>query len=513
MIAAARNLVESPERAPPQFAAAIRKPRLSAGQALCVVVVCGVLAAACRVPLAHTDLWGHLAYGRWIDEHGALPAFEPFLQQTRPATYQPHAWLAQWAGFRAFEAAGAAGLVTVHAALLALALGLTGLALAHRGLTAPWIAAGMLAAYVVAAPQWAVIRPQLFGGALFPLVLIAIDRLPRSVGPLVWLPLAFALWAQLHGSWIVGLGWLLLTSLGAAVDALARRSDAWAWRSVARGLACTALSLMAVCTNPAGPRGVWDAVALAAHPNLASMREWLPLGLADGGAWRFLGTLAATGLALRVSPRRWRCAELLPLALLAIAVFDTRRMLTWWALAWPWSVAPHLAARWPLKAAWWRAPRLAPTLAAAAAAAVSVALLACPLLQVLAGWRAVDDPCWFSPGTPRSAAAELERAGLAGRVYAPMEWSDYLMWTSRGRAQPLVNSHVHLIDPQVWRDYRAIGRGHASWKQLLVRHGVRALVLDPRAQSDLLALVAADPEFSLAYRDGQSAIYRWRAAP
>ncbi|GIS58273.1 MAG: hypothetical protein CM1200mP2_04980 [Planctomycetaceae bacterium] len=29
--------------------------------------------ALARRPLWHTDLWGHLAYGRWMIEHGGAP--------------------------------------------------------------------------------------------------------------------------------------------------------------------------------------------------------------------------------------------------------------------------------------------------------------------------------------------------------------------------------------------------------------------------------------------------------
>ena len=33
--------------------------------------------------LWYTDLWSHVAYGRWIIDHRALPTFEPFLPLAR----------------------------------------------------------------------------------------------------------------------------------------------------------------------------------------------------------------------------------------------------------------------------------------------------------------------------------------------------------------------------------------------------------------------------------------------
>src|SRR5690606_33196459 len=32
-----------------------------------------------RHPVYHADVWGHLAYGRWIAEHARLPQTEPLL--------------------------------------------------------------------------------------------------------------------------------------------------------------------------------------------------------------------------------------------------------------------------------------------------------------------------------------------------------------------------------------------------------------------------------------------------
>src|SRR5579872_1425904 len=44
-----------------------------------VAVVGAIFWCYSRQPLYHTDLWGHLAYGRLIWETGALPKTEPFM--------------------------------------------------------------------------------------------------------------------------------------------------------------------------------------------------------------------------------------------------------------------------------------------------------------------------------------------------------------------------------------------------------------------------------------------------
>ena len=48
-----------------------------------IVALGGLFVFLSHRPLWHTDLWGHLAYGRWMWEHGALPATEPFMPLAR----------------------------------------------------------------------------------------------------------------------------------------------------------------------------------------------------------------------------------------------------------------------------------------------------------------------------------------------------------------------------------------------------------------------------------------------
>ena len=54
--------------------AAIRTPRVLAGLVFAVGIIYLIF---CMRPLWHTDIWGHLAYGRVIYEGKSLPATEP----------------------------------------------------------------------------------------------------------------------------------------------------------------------------------------------------------------------------------------------------------------------------------------------------------------------------------------------------------------------------------------------------------------------------------------------------
>jgi len=53
-------------------------PNATRGHVAIVAAVCGVFLLTSFNRLNHTDLWGHLAFGRYIVEHGAVPTGDPF---------------------------------------------------------------------------------------------------------------------------------------------------------------------------------------------------------------------------------------------------------------------------------------------------------------------------------------------------------------------------------------------------------------------------------------------------
>src|SRR5438105_4301073 len=76
-----------------------------------------------RQPLYHTDLWGHLTYGRLIWESGALPATEPFMPLAKEMPLVDTAWFAQVAGFLAISQGGPPAIQFLHALAIAACFG------------------------------------------------------------------------------------------------------------------------------------------------------------------------------------------------------------------------------------------------------------------------------------------------------------------------------------------------------------------------------------------------------
>ena len=196
-------------------------------------LLAAVLATTAARPLYHADLWGHLAYGRFLWEHG-LPETEPLMPLAANERFVDLAPLSQVAGWLLYDAAGPEGLRLAGGLLVAVAVGLIGTAARRRGRRAwaGWVAGGAFLAVawmqLFAVPPWVdplgpqMLRPQTLGVALFAALLAAVP-LPRRPGWRWWgLPVLFAVWANAHGSWPVGLALLAAEVAGPPLRRLRR---------------------------------------------------------------------------------------------------------------------------------------------------------------------------------------------------------------------------------------------------------------------------------------------------
>ncbi|HLF56147.1 MAG TPA: hypothetical protein VI942_04800, partial [Thermoanaerobaculia bacterium] len=70
-------------------------------------------------PIFDGDIFWHLAAGRWIVEHGAVPRLDPFRFGAERLPWVDHEWLFQVVAFGLERAVGLDGLIVVRAAALA----------------------------------------------------------------------------------------------------------------------------------------------------------------------------------------------------------------------------------------------------------------------------------------------------------------------------------------------------------------------------------------------------------
>jgi len=489
--------------------------------AVCVVL-CLVFLMTSFYRLHHTDLWSHLNFGRWIVTNGQLPDGDPFSIRGLSQGSTGTAWLSQVLGYWTVETFGYDALSLGHALLVTLGCGLTILAIRQRTVTLPWATAGAVATYLLAMPIVGAIRPQMFAMVGVPLALLAISYLTTKRHHLIWLPITFAIWANLHGSFAIG---LVIIGAGCLHASWRLRVEAGGWRAAmkdtrfARVWLALVLSVAGTCINPHGYRLLLDVASFGGNAALANITEWQPLTIRSLSGLLFYSSLLITALLLRFSTRRIEVHEVLLTMLFAAATLTSMRMLIWWALIWPWIVAPHAAVVWrrlrPIhqNTEALDTPRDASMRSLVAMGFVFTTLLIAPPTHAIVTGQARGVSQVLSSQTPIFVAEELNRRQIEGRVFSTMAWADYLLWVNQGRIQPLVYSHVHLMRPDVWSHYAELDAGSARWLEIVDNYRLNYLVLSADRHEQLARRVIANvrsdsPRTRVIYRDEKSMVVK-----
>ncbi|MCE9555259.1 MAG: hypothetical protein K8T91_18060 [Planctomycetes bacterium] len=509
-------------------------PPMSRGALAVIIALSAVFLATSLHRLNDTDLWGHLSYGRWMVEHRALVTADPLGVADGGGRFVNIPWLAQVSGYLWYQATGPGGLQLAHAALMTLATGVLIAAVRYRGVSLAGAAAAGVAFYVLALPIVGTVRPQLFGLLGMSLTLLAWSLTARGRRhPLFWFPLVMVLWANLHGSFLMGLAVLAAAAVGQIWDVGRRCGSipaAWRAPSVRRLRMLLMLSAAATLLNPAGPALWWNALLFGQSANLADISEWGPTTLRSLTGVLLFGSLAVTALLLRQSHRPVRAAEVLLVLALAAATLLAIRMLCWWAIVWVYLAAPHVAAvikRWrtgggdcpnfcgakmglsPSSSA--HDPPTAMRTMIAMALVFLVLVWAPPTHELISGQRR-SEALVAAGDTPQFVAEEIQARGLTGRVFAPIQWADYLAWHTNNAIRPLVYSHVHLFSPATWHDYQAIASDSPDLEQIVDRHGLRYFVL-PRPMAAVLGdSLGRNKRFRTIYQDQQAVLVEVKPA-
>jgi hypothetical protein len=222
--------------------------------------------------LVDSDVYWHLVVGQWIVDHRAVPHVDPFSFTMHGAPWITSAWLSEILYLGAFKLAGWAGPVILAALSVAAAFFLLTRLLLKRLPTMPvmiLVGAGML----ITAPHMFA-RPHVLVFPLFVLWTSAIIQAAeeRRAPSLAYLPL-IALWANLHGSFTLGLALIAPFAFEAlwTADKSARRVLAIQW------LRFGLLALGAACITPYGPESLLVTFRLLGlGSTLSTISEWQP---------------------------------------------------------------------------------------------------------------------------------------------------------------------------------------------------------------------------------------------
>ena len=445
--------------------------------ALAVGAVFGV--AASRFAVNDSDLFWHLASGRWMVEHGSVLRGDVFSSTLGGAAVPVHQWLGELALWMAFASGSwwtvLALRVLAVTAIATLVMGAT-LARASR----PAVAA--LAAFPALALSrfvWGD-RPELLGLLAFAafVPLAAAARGADRWAQLALVPL-FALWANLHGGFVVGVALLI---------ALATEALVFARAGAPRFAAFGALAIAATLVNPLGPGAYLSPGWHFANPP-RFIEEWgVPDVTTFPGLLYASTLLGALGLALLApSGRATDAALLAPLAFLSLSAL---RQMPLFALA----AAPFLSDRLstllprPSPA---HAPRALPLAGVAfAAVLLAVALVTAPREPDLSGY-------------PLGALPVLRTE--PGTLFNEYDWGGFLIWYAPEHPVFVDGRLVPYIDAGVLDEYREAIGVHPRWRAVLDHRGISLVLVRP---SSALAVRLREAGWSTLHADETSILLR-----
>lgn len=464
-------------------------------------------------PLWHTDVWGHLAYGRHLVATRSLPATEPLMPLAKGIPFIDSAWLSQVIGVLTIGKLGIAGLKGLAALAITACCGL----LLQRTLSKTRSLAFALSAVLLFLwLDWtplAVLRPQLAGLLCF-LVLLhrTTSSRPRSAD---WwgIPLLMAVWANLHGSFVIGLAWLGAHTIGRAIDVFRHTG---ALRGILhdqrfRGHLLTAeLSAAAALINPYGIALYAEVLTFGNNPNLLALTEWQTLYVRSTYGSVFLAASALLAVLYRFTPRRIAAWEVLVLLGLTIAGLWSARFLIWWG-----PVAAYLgmlhahavARRWfPWQATLPDSP-VTGKWSLVTAGMIVIFLGFSPLGVRLLHKVDPKPQVALSKHTPLGTVGYLRENPPKGLIFNTYEWGDFLQWAGPPGLQVFVNSHAHLVPRDVWMHYMAVVDQSAGWDDVLDRYGVNTVILDKENREGLIKRLKDDAKWRVGYEDPQGAVF------
>jgi hypothetical protein len=474
----------------------------TSGEALFSAVVGLLVFSAIFSALTHTeadpDLWGHLRFGLEVLNNGVLTQVDPYSYLTAGYHWINHEWLAEVFMALSWKAASAPGLI-----LFKILLGLLTLGMLYRHLSvkkAPPLRGAilLLAGTAIMIPTLITVRPHLFTLLFFTLILLIMDQAEAGNYPWLWgAPPVFALWANLHGGFLAGLGalglWLILH----------RPQALGGYRQI---LPPVLLSFAAPLLNPYGPAlVVFLARSMVFH--FPAVSEWQPLGLASPLGLAYLVFLAFSILGLVYSrlPRQPFCLALS--GIMALLPLIATRHLPLFAIASLVFIGDHVLDAWerfkPAKP--WRGSS---TVLIGGLGAASLLLLG------LGGTHLGRIPLPTQPVRyPVEAVELLKESRVSGNLaVAHFDWGDYALWHLNPRIKVSIDTRLNMAYPDdVYRENLSFDLGVGDWDALLCKHPTNLALVNKSAAAYNLMKLRED--WGLVYEDDYSALFVLRSSP
>ncbi len=439
------------------------------------------------------DSFYDLYTGRYIVHHG-IPHQNVFTSVNHGAGWMDQQWLAQVLYYGAWAGGGYRALAALSALLITSGFALLALLMLRRGVP-PARAFAWTAAAAVVCLGTVVIRAQSFAYPFTVLTLwliLADARAPR-LRRRTWLAVpVLVLWANTHGSVLLGAGLVVLYAGYRIVKALVGRD----FRPIPGYVALGLVACASVACTPYGSGVVWYYSRFGGNPALTHNGEWVPSSPFYPATWGFFALVLAASIAGAVAWRRGTRPDPLlaglTLVLLILAVARLR-VQAWFAFG-----GSLLAAETLARSSIGRGPVLSKLFSRLTAGVLAMLALAS------VGTLAVTPASQFESLIPRRAidvTAAIATRNPALRILgddwsgSPMLWLHPAMFGRVGFDSRL--EQYSSSELTAYMDFEAV-RG-PRWQRVLAGYGL--IVMSRHQYPQLAAALDTLPGWQVLYQD------------
>jgi hypothetical protein len=467
-----------------------------------------VIAIADAGRFGDPDLWRHVIVGQSIIEHRRIPFLDAYSYSVYGHLWRNHEWLAEVITALFYNSFGVVGIKLMKFICTGAVMTFLAMAEAETGASNLMQFALLLLAGVTLGP-FLQFRPQLFTFVLLSGLLVLFARDTYRGSARLWLAIPIlALWANLHGGFVIGVAALGVYGGTCLVQDL---FEGRGWR---RGIIMGAITAGATLATLATPYGLgsWYAVAhsLLSSETRVAILEWRPLTVAMVEQWHeahltllfylltFLMICALAGcVALR--PRGGDFPLIAVAALMVLAAFASVRNIPLAAIAIAVPLGRHASL---LMAGAGGNHNLA---AETPASRWNQIILAALALFLMVDTGLFSQKLSLTIPYPEGAVHFIDRHSLHGNLLNDINWGDYLMW-HEPKSKIFIDGRFETVYPlAVIQNYLAFYFDLPGGSRLLDQYPHDFVLIPPDCPA--YPVMASRADWKLLYRDQNAALF------
>jgi hypothetical protein len=440
--------------------------------------------------ISDPDIWWHLHNADYLVQHHSLPRADMYSFTVAGNSWINHEWLAELPYYFAWRALGLGGINAVMFAVLTLIfLGILYLSFRESGHYKASVAATCFVVFLASVSFGP--RTILFGYADLILLLIVLQRFRQKGNAPLWvIPPLFCLWANTHGSWLIGM--IMFSTVIAAGLVKGEwgliAAEPWSPSQRRKLLLIWIASIAALFVNPFGARLVFYPFDLAFRQklNIQHVAEWVSVNFHDFRGKFVLVLLVVLLVTALLRTRRWTLAEV---ALVLFALYSGltySRFLFLLAIV----IAPVLAKTFDF------IPPYRREMDTPIVNAFAILLMLAGIAHYWPREARLQDP--VARDYPVQAVTYFEAHPPDGPLLNFYLWGGYLNWRDPS-VKVFVDSRVDIFEYSgVFKDYIDL-LGLSQPEQLLDKYKIRYVLFPP--DEPLTYVLQHDPRWKVLYSD------------